>query len=160
MAVGDGSVTNAVLVLFEQLHDQLRDEITGLDLEGLNWAPMEGANSISTIVTHLVGSEAETIRTVAGLPSGRIREAEFSAAMRTSGELFDLIDEADDLIAVARGHINAERLEATLALPTLPPTELRTGLTWLVGNYGHAREHLGHVQLTKQLYLSGRSSDL
>ena len=47
-------------------------KITGLDPEGLNWVPTEGANSISTIVTHLVGSEAETIRTVAGLPSGRI----------------------------------------------------------------------------------------
>lgn len=160
MVAGDGSVTNAVLALFGQLHDQLRDEITGLDPEGLNWVPTEGANSISTIVTHLVGSEAETIRIVAGLPSGRIREAEFSAAMRTSGELFDLIDEANNLIAVARGHINADRLGATLALPTLPSTELRTGLTWLVGNYGHAREHLGHVQLTKQLYLRSRSSDL
>jgi len=25
----------------------------------------------------------------------------------------------------------------------------------LAGNYGHAREHLGHIQLTKQLFLDG-----
>jgi hypothetical protein len=24
---------------------------------------------------------------------------------------------------------------------------------WLLHNYGHAREHLAHIQLTKQIYL-------
>ena len=28
----------------------------------------------------------------------------------------------------------------------------QTGLHWLLTNYGHAREHLAHIQLTKQLY--------
>src|SRR5215207_9472705 len=28
----------------------------------------------------------------------------------------------------------------------------QTGLHWLVTNYGHAREHLAHIELTKQLY--------
>jgi len=39
-----------------------------------------------------------------------------------------------------------------LALPTLPVDERRSGLTWLVGNYGHGREHVGQIQLTRQLY--------
>jgi hypothetical protein len=31
-----------------------------------------------------------------------------------------------------------------------------TGLHWLLTNYGHAREHLAHIQLTKQLYAEAR----
>jgi hypothetical protein len=43
------------------------------------------------------------------------------------------------------------------ALPTLPRQDLRSGLTWLVGNYGHVQQHVGHIQLTKQLYQGRRS---
>jgi len=46
----------------------------------------------------------------------------------------------------------AERLTARYALPTLPPDELRPGITWLLANYGHAREHVGEIQLTGQLF--------
>jgi hypothetical protein len=28
----------------------------------------------------------------------------------------------------------------------------KLGLEWLVSNYGHAREHLAQIELTKQLY--------
>jgi hypothetical protein len=39
------------------------------------------------------------------------------------------------------------------ALPTLPADEKRPAMTWLIANYGHAREHLGQLLLTKQLAL-------
>jgi Protein of unknown function (DUF1572) len=149
--------TSALLALFRQLHDQLRDELSGLDLDALNWVPTVGANSISTIVTHLAGSEMETLRSVAGLPSERDRDAEYSGGARTLSEVLGQLDEADVVIATALNHIDEERLESTCALPTLPAAEVRSGLTWLVGNYGHAREHLGHVQLTKQLYQAQQS---
>ena len=66
-----------VLVLFRQVHQQLRDELDGLDDDALNWIPAPGANSIATIITHLVGSEAETLRCVAGMTCERDRDAEF-----------------------------------------------------------------------------------
>jgi hypothetical protein len=124
----------------------------GMDLDTLNWVPVEGANSIATIITHLVGSESETLRCMAGLPSERFRELEFDRKRVTRVEVLALLDAADDLIAETKPHIDADRLEAVFALPTLPADEVRSGLTWLVGNYGHAQEHLGHIQLTKQLY--------
>jgi hypothetical protein len=70
-----------------------------------------------------------------------------------------MLDEADDLIAAVEPRIGEERLDSTFGLPTLAEVEIRTGLTWLVGNYGHAREHLGHIQLTSQLYEGQRSAD-
>jgi hypothetical protein len=136
----------------------LRDEVAGLDHDALNWVPTLGANSIATIVTHLIGSESETLRRVAGLPSDRDREAEFEGKEVTGTEVLALLDAADALIAEAKPRIDANRLQENIALPTLPAEEVRSGLTWLVGNYGHACEHLGHMQLTKQFYLAKADS--
>jgi len=141
-----------VLALFHQVHEQLRDELRGLDHRGLHWAPAPGANSIATIVTHLVGSEAETLRCVAGVASSRDREAEFAGEAVTMGAVAALLDAADDLLGELEPCVDPDRLDAAFPLPTLPADEARPGLSWLVGNYGHAREHVGHVQLTRQLY--------
>jgi hypothetical protein len=153
--VGDAS---AVLALFRQLHGQLRDEVMDMDPESLHWVPTRGANSVSTLVVHLIGSEAETLRSVAGQPGERDRDSEFADRRHTSGDLLELLIEADDLIASVEPYIDSARLQASVALPTLPASEVRTGMTWLIGNYGHAREHLGHIQLTKQLHEGERGS--
>jgi hypothetical protein len=158
-AASDGeSVTSALIGLFHQVHDQLRDEINGLDANALNWVPTAGANSISTIITHLVCSEAETLQCVAGLRCERDRDAEFAGKELTMDEVLELVDGADDLITAVKPHLDPDRLKAVFALPTLPAKEVRSGLTWLVGNYGHAREHVGHIQLTKQLFQDEKSS--
>ena len=143
---------NAVLTLFRQVHDQLRHEVTGLDAGALNWVPVRDANSIATIVTHVLGSEAETLRCVAGIPVERERDAEFAGRALTPGHVLRLLDDADALIITVQPHWVEARLEATFALPTLPADDVRTGFAWLIRNYGHAREHLGHIQLTTQLY--------
>ena len=64
-------------------------------------------------------------------------------------------DEAEAVIKIIapvedaiHAQITAEDLEAARPRRTSPP---ETGLHWLVTNYGHAREHLAHIQLTKQL---------
>jgi hypothetical protein len=67
-----------------------------------------------------------------------------------------LLGAADDLIEEAKPCIDAIRLQTIMALPSLPAEEVRSGLVWLVGNYGHASEHVGHIELTKQLH-SARS---
>lgn len=152
-----GRHTNAastVLSLFGQIHDQVRDEITQLDEIGLNWIPDPGANSIATIVTHMLGSEAETLRSVAGSPLPRDRPGEFASGPRQPDEIDRALDAADKLISNLRSAISPSRLRTLVALPTLPADDRRTGLAWLIGNYGHAREHLGHIQLTRQLFQS------
>lgn len=151
---GSSDVASSILLLFRQVHDQLRDELQGLDDGALNWIPTPGANSIATIVTHLVGSEAETLRCVAGVQCARDRDTEFSGSHLTLAEVLDLLDGADRLIDELEPKIDAHRLEAVFALPTLPPWEVRSGLTWLVGNYGHAREHVGQIQMTRQWHTS------
>jgi hypothetical protein len=113
--------------------------------------PTSGANSIATIITHVIGSEAETIRSVAGVASERNRAAEFGGDGLTKRDVLGLLDVADRLLSELVGHLDPERLSVQIRLPTLPAEEMRLGLTWLVANYGHAREHLGQIQLTRQL---------
>lgn len=151
---GAFDVASTVLILFRQVHDEIRDEIDGLDDAGLNWTPGPGTNSVATIITHIVGSEAETLRSVAGIVDQRDRDAEFRHPWQTMAEVAGALEQADCLIAVAGPKVDGDRLSDRLSLPTLPPHEQRSGLTWLVGNYGHAREHVGHIQLTTQLYRS------
>jgi hypothetical protein len=150
--------TSTLTALFRQVHEALRHELHDLDDDTLNWTPWPGTNSIATIITHLVGSEAETFRALAGDVCERDRDAEFANRGLTRPEVLGLLKAADDLIAELEPRITADRLATLLPLPTLREEEARPGLTWLASNYGHAREHLGHVQLTKQIHQREGSS--
>ncbi len=96
---GRTDTASIVLVLFLQLHDQVRAEIADLDDAAINWVPTPGANSIATIVTHLVGSETETLRCVAGVPCQRDRDAEFSGQRLGLSDVMAMLDRSDALIA-------------------------------------------------------------
>lgn len=152
----DDGALSTVLVLFGQVHEQLRGELNGLDDDALNWVPMLGANSIATIITHLVGSEAETLRCVAGIRCERDRDVEFVGPRLTRADVLRLLEDADKLIVELEPSIDTSRLIAEFPLPTCPPEEVRTGLTWLIGTYGHSREHVGQIQITIQLH-NGRN---
>ena len=152
----DDATESTVLVLFGQVHEQLRRELVGLDDDALNWVPMPGANSIATIITHLVGSEAETLHCVAGVRCERDRDAEFLGSRLRRADVLRLLAQADELIEELRPSIDKSRLVAEFPLPTCPPEEVRSGLTWLIGTYGHSREHAGQIQITVQLH-NGRN---
>jgi hypothetical protein len=152
----DDGAPSTILVLFGQVHQQLRCEIDDLDDDALNWVPMPGANSIATIITHLVGSEAEALRCVAGIRCERDRDAEFVGTMLTRADVLRLLEEADKLMVELEPCIDSSRLIAEFPLPTCPPEEVRTSLTWLIGTYGHSREHVGQIEITIQLH-NGRN---
>ena len=134
---------------FRDLHERLREQVRGLDSGTLNWRPLPKANSVAILVVHTVGSEVEMIQSVRSMPNARDRDAEFRAEA-DADQLLAMIDTADRELA-----------EHIAALTSADLTELRTrgdgrppqpGLFWLVTNYGHSREHLAQIELTKQLY--------
>jgi len=141
----------AVVALFQQLHDEIRDLVRSVDHAALNFIPCPNANSIATIVTHVLGSEAETIGTIAGLQIERDRDAEFHRGDQRRESLLRQVDEADAALTALQPRLTAERLASVVSLPTLGPAEGRPGVTWIIGNLGHAREHMGHATLTRQL---------
>ena len=140
---------------FKAVHDQLRDEVRGLSAEELNWKPAPETNSIAALVVHTLGSEAEVYRVTANVSGTRDRPAEFRAKADDPAELLRQLDAADALLDELSAQITAADLQAEKPRGDRPP---QTGLHWLLTNYGHAREHLGHIQLTRQLYAAKNTS--
>jgi hypothetical protein len=134
---------------FRVVHGLLRDEVRDLSVEELNWKPAPETNSIAVLVVHTLGSEAEVLRVAANGPGERDRPAEVPVSASDAADLVKEIDEADSYLEAMAPRITAEDLAAVRPRGERGP---ETGLHWLLNNYGHAREHLAHIQLTKQLY--------
>src|SRR5256885_9140340 len=134
--------------LFHVLHEGFRKQVRGLDHGTLNWRPLPKANSIAVLVTHSLGSEREMIRAVRSLPSDRDRDSEFRVEA-DAAELLTLADQADREVDEHLAGLTAEDLIQDRPRKDHDP---KPGLIWLISNYGHAREHLAQVELTKQLY--------
>jgi hypothetical protein len=144
--------------LYRRIHDDLREEVARLSPQALTWVPGPETNSISTLVIHLLGSEAEVLRIVRGVPSERDRASEFSARVEDPDQLMRRIDDADRLLGDLGPDISAEDLSALRVRPSAVNNRTpRTGLFWLLNSYGHAREHLAQLRLTKQLFDETRS---
>lgn len=138
-----------VVDLFQTVHNNLRETIRGLEREQLNWSPGPDMTSAAVLVIHTLGSELDTLYLVRGLVIDRDRDAEFQSRADSAGELLQAIDRADALLIEHAGMITSEDLQATRTRPNRDP---QIGLHWLLNNYGHAREHLGHLQLSMQVY--------
>ena len=122
---------------FRSVHQRLRETVQDLDADALNWAPAAETNSIAVLVVHTLGSEADVLRIVSGVPSDRDRAAEFRTSAASALDLVQRLDAADALLAELGPGITAAGLAT---------------MYWLVQNFGHACEHLAHVQLTRQLW--------
>ena len=142
-------VVHTVAGLFRDTHERARQALDGLDVDALDWVPAPDANSIAVLTTHLLGSERETLATVLGTPVERNRGAEFRAradpvALRRL--LNDADARLDDLEAAAPTlDLSLERTRGS------DPTPRRLA-EMLISNYAHAREHVGHIELTAQLW--------
>ena len=142
------AVVKAFGQAFHDLHERLREEVRGLDPGTLNWRPLPKANSVAVLVTHTLGSELQMIRSVRSIPNERDRESEFKVESDAQ-RLLEMIDAADREMGEQIAALTAEDLTELRPRGDRPP---QPGLFWLATNYGHAREHLAQIELTKQLY--------
>lgn len=134
--------------LFLALHEKFREQVRDLDAGTLNWRPLPKANSIAVLVAHSIGSEREMIRGVRSLGTDRVREDEFKVEVEAT-DLLAVLDQADREVKEQLGGLTAADLVENRPRGQNEP---RPGLYWLISNYGHAREHLAQLELTKQLY--------
>ena len=145
---GARTIAGTVGALYHDVHDKLREQVGGMDAGTLNWKPLPQANSIAVLIVHTLGSEREMIRAVRSLQTERDRESEFRAEA-DAADLLALLDQVDRELDEHLGAVTAADLTELRPRGDRPP---RPGLEWLLSNYGHAREHLAQVELTKQLY--------
>ena len=151
MSLDDGGaqlVAKTVAALYHEVHDMMREQVRGMDHGTLNWSPLPKANSIAVLVTHSLGSEREMIRALRQVASDRDRDSEFRVEAEAA-DLLALLDQADRELDEHAAALTPADLTEMRPRGDRPP---RPGLEWLVSNYGHAREHLAQMQLTKQLY--------
>lgn len=134
--------------LYAELHENLRVQVRGLDDGTLNWRPLPKANSVAVLVTHTLGSELEMMRSVRSVPTRRDRDSEFRAEAGAA-RLLEMIDAAEREMGELVAGVTEADLTELRPRGDRPP---RPGLDWMISNYGHAREHLAQIELTKQLY--------
>ena len=142
------TVAETIGSLFRAVHRDIREQVEGLDRKALNWKPHPEANSIAVLVFHALGSEREMINAVRAIKTERDRPAEFEVEA-DAADLIALLEIADADMDRHIDALTAHDLSAPRPRGDRPP---RPGLEWLVRNYGHEREHLAQIELTKQLY--------
>jgi uncharacterized damage-inducible protein DinB len=141
------------LAFFESLHRKIGELLAGLPPEALNWRPTttdgEATNSIAVLVTHTLGAERFWIGEIwGGRPVGREREAEFRVTVNDLATLQAALAEADSFLRAALSETPAERLELALTARG----ETVTGRWAVLHALEHTALHLGHLQLTAQLW--------
>lgn len=143
----------------EDVRGQVRDLVAGLPAEALNWRPLPSdhprageVNSLAVLAAHVAGAEHFWVgEVVGGLPARRDRDAEFATVATDAADLVRLLETAGaqtrDLFArLQPSDLDGERNVRNRTVP----------VRWcLLHVIDHTALHLGHMQLTYQLWQGG-----
>jgi len=145
-------------VRFGYEFDRLLETIAGLDDEAVNWKPSApGSNSLLVLVTHAIASaEDHVVRTAAGKTVVRNRDAEFASkggAGHLAARAAEVRRRIDEALAGLEGRLEEERDPPFSTWPG-PRATVRDRL---INSVAHTAEHVGHAQLTRDLY-AGRNA--
>jgi uncharacterized damage-inducible protein DinB len=144
-------IFEAYLTWLESQHNSICQAIAGLPSEALDWTPGPGMNSMAIITAHVAGSTRYWIGDIAGNePSDRNREAEFATQRVDAAALVARLE-----ATLAHSRIVLERL--TLEDLNVKRFSPRHGeaysVSWaLLHALEHMAVHVGHIQLTRQLW--------
>jgi hypothetical protein len=148
----------------EDLREQIRNLITSLPAddipEVLNWRPRtisddHATNSFGVMAIHSIGAEHFWIgEVIGGMPKTRDRDAEFLSHFEKVGEILDRFD----VVAA-----ETQTVAAWLTPGNLDETRLVRGkmipVRWCILHViDHTALHLGHMQLTYQLWMGGKTA--
>ena len=138
------------------LRGSIRQSLTGVDPQGLNWNPLPGdANSLYAIVSHLCAGEANTIhRRIGGRPVGGGTPYEaFAAQGDDPQKLLGRMDEVGSTTRSLLEGFTARDLDRVI--DSGDPRSSRTAREMMNGVLRHTALHLGHIEITKQFYATG-----
>lgn len=146
MADLPSDVTAASLMEFLQgRHLEMMKQVDGLEEAGVNWRPGVETNAIFEILNHALDAERGFVATIAGTPQAFERRPNVPGTVAQAKERIQQAD-ADLMTFLGAGtaidlgqeiHFYRRDMPAVMALSL--------GL-------GHINEHLGHLQLTRQLW--------
>ena len=151
----------AYLERIEDLRGQIASIVKMLPQESLNWRPDESSedhamNSIAVLATHAAGAEHFWIGEVVGkLPPTRNRDAEFETVVADTAVLLEKLEAVGQQTRTILQNLTQEDLDGTrLARDREVP--VRWGILHVID---HTALHLGHIQITAQLWQGGQAID-
>jgi len=153
------SELNNYLDWIEDLHHQISGLLAELPAEALNWRPIEEkdnhvTNSLAVLTAHIAGAEHFWIaEAIGGRPETRDRDAEFATVTTSATELIQQLE------TIAQ---ETREVFSTLSESDLNGTRQVRGRTvpvrWCILHViDHTSLHLGHMQITYQLWMGGKS---
>ena len=130
----------------EGLQRRLHKDVQDLPAEAMDWSPGPQMNSVTVLLAHMIGVLREGIDLALDEPPSRVRAEEFETRGVEMAEMLRRLDAVIDYARSALPRLNLEDLAK----------ERQDGMIscgWaLLHALEHAYLHLGHLQLTCQMW--------
>jgi uncharacterized damage-inducible protein DinB len=136
------------LKLLEGLQRRLYQDVQDLPTEAMDWSPGPKMNSVAVLLAHITGVLHEGIDLALDDPPSRVREQEFQTCGVLSAEMLRRLDAVIDYARGALPRLGLEDLDKERNDDDGP---ISCGMA-LLHALEHAYLHLGHVQITCQLW--------
>jgi len=152
---------NNYLLRIEDLRGQIASLIADLPADALNWRPIEGSddhamNSLAVLASHTAGAERFWIHEVIGRQAPtRVRDSEFETAVGGPSPLLEKLTATGQETRRILAALTADELEGMrdVRARTVP-------VRWTILHVvDHTALHLGHMQITVQLWRGGQGVD-
>jgi hypothetical protein len=137
----------------ERLQDLIHDftaTFEDLPAEAIDWIPGDDMNSFCVLVVHTTGSARFWIGVALGDPPNRNRDLEFQAKGLTVADLKRRFAALEEYVRGALEHFNLAELAVSRSIPNRG--EQVTTAYGLLHALEHTGIHLGHAQITRQLW--------
>lgn len=139
------------LELFEDVVRAFVETFDDLPDEALDWVPGPDMNSLTVLVVHVCGSARFWVGDIGlGEPSNRDRAAEFVARGLSKGELNARLTAVLDYLRGAFERLSVADFATVRTIPGR--TQPRTVAWTVLHALEHTALHLGHAQITRQLW--------
>ena len=140
------------------LHTDMMKAVRHLPAEALDWVPFPEGNSLSVLMVHTAGAEKFWIGdVVANESSGRDRPEEFRVRNLTLQDLEARLNESLGYAELVVGKLELEVMEAKRIDPR---NGQEVTVAWALAHaLKHTALHLGHIQITRQLWDQAHSGD-
>jgi uncharacterized damage-inducible protein DinB len=140
--------------LFERLseqHEGFKEALKDLPPQALDWRPGPEMNSITVLVTHTAGAQRYWIGEMAGQdPASRHRPSEFEASNQSVESLTSWLDE---VLAHSRQVLSGLSMDDLQEIRHASLFDENRSVVWCLAHaLDHTALHLGHVQITRQLW--------
>ncbi|MGD2077391.1 MAG: DinB family protein [Chloroflexota bacterium] len=149
------------LEMLDDLRGQIAKLIAGLPAEALNWRPIEGeddhiTNSLAVMTAHVAGAEHFWIHEVAGdQPATRNRPVEFLTEVDSAEPLLETLKETGLATRKVLTMLTAADLDSVRQAH-----DRNVPMRWAILHaIDHTALHLGHMQITYQLWARGQTAE-